>query len=82
MDRGVVQDSVEGETEMKKMTVELNDFCEYSCPYMEIDPKSIEGEDGDDFECKYVYLCRRVASRVCKYLGERMGKHEDENCSR
>ena len=58
---------------MKKMTVELNDFCDFDCPYMEINQKSIEGEDGD-YECKYVYLCRHVASSVCKHLGERIEK--------
>ena len=66
---------------MKKMTVELNDFCDFDCPYMEINQKSIEGEDGD-YECKFVYLCKHVASRACQYIGERMEKNENANCSR
>ena len=48
---------------MKKIELELNNFCDLECLFLEIENKDIEGQ-GNKYGCKNSFLCKSVIEYV------------------
>lgn len=48
---------------MKKIELELNNFCDLECLFLEIENKDIEGQ-GNKYGCKNSFLCKTVIEQV------------------
>ena len=48
---------------MKKIELELNNFCDLECLFLEIENKDIEGQ-GNKYGCKNSFLCKSIIEYV------------------